>query len=276
MNLKYKKILMWIVVTLIIVVYIVVQNTWIDVEEINISTNKLSSNTKGIKIVQISDTHLPNSDNFIDKIIHEAQQAKPDLILMTGDLIDKSADIDNSGLDRMCSRLSEIAPCYAVSGNHELINNYSKWLKILTLNKVKVIDNKTVIFKKDGNKVAIMGLEFGKSYDSSKFEKIQGINNMPRILLAHNPEVFDRIFSQDNKIEPDFVLCGHAHGGQIRIPFIDKGLYAPGQGIFPKYTSGKYNSETGGVMVVSRGLGNKRVPIRINNRVHIPIININN
>jgi len=276
MDLKYKKILIWIVVTLIIVVYIVVQNTWIDVEEINVSTKKLSSSTKGIRIVQISDTHLPNSEHFIDKIIDEVQQAKPDLILMTGDLIDKTADIDNSGLDKMCSGLSEIAPCYAVSGNHELINNYSEWIKILTANKVQVIDNKTVVFKKDGNKVAIMGLEFGKSYDGSKFEKIQGINNMPKILLNHNPAAFDSIFSQGNKITPDLVLCGHAHGGQIRIPFIDQGLFAPGQGIFPKYTSGKYISETGGVMVVSRGLGNKRVPIRINNRVHIPIININN
>jgi len=196
------------------------------------------------------------------------------VILMTGDLTDRTADLDESGMDKMCRRLSEIAPCYAVSGNHDLQFNYNQWSRILSENNVEVVDNKEVLFNKDGKKVIIMGLELGSRYKDIKFDKYSQMKDVPRILLTHNPAGFESFFSNENKIIPDLVLCGHAHGGQVRIPFINQGLYAPGQGILPKYTSGEYYSETGGVMIVSRGLGNSTLPLRFNNRVHIPIINL--
>ena len=88
------------------------------------------------------------------------------------------------------------------------------------------------------------------------------------ILLSHRPELFDTYVSG----EIDLVLSGHAHGGQFRLPFIG-GLYAPGQGFFPKYDAGMYSKETTS-MVVSRGLGNSIIPLRFNNRPEIVLIEL--
>ena len=85
------------------------------------------------------------------------------------------------------------------------------------------------------------------------------------VLLSHRPEAFD-IYA-DHGI--DVVFCGHAHGGQFRLPFIG-GLYAPNQGFFPKYDAGVYNKGNTS-MVVSRGIGNSVIPIRVNNRPELVI-----
>ena len=263
-----------VIVIILIVIYSIAQNKWIDIEEFNVSIDRKITDFKGIRIAQISDIHLPSSEGFIDSIIENVQKAEPDLILMTGDLVDRTSDLDESGMGEMCRRLSEIAPCYAISGNHDLQFNYIKWSGILTENNVEVVDDKEVLFDKDGQKVIIMGLMLGSRYKNIKFDKYSEMKDVPRILLTHNPAGFESYFSRDNKIITDLLLCGHAHGGQVRIPFINQGLYAPGQGVLPKYTSGEYYSQTGGVMIVSRGLGNSTSPLRFNNRVHIPIINL--
>ena len=93
-------------------------------------------------------------------------------------------------------------------------------------------------------------------------EDLKGYN----ILLSHRPELID-IYASFNI---NLVFSGHAHGGQIRIPFIG-GIIAPNQGLFPKYTSGLYEVKNT-KMVVSRGLGNSAFPIRINNRPEIVVV----
>lgn len=93
------------------------------------------------------------------------------------------------------------------------------------------------------------------------------------ILLAHRPELFVSYSSTINSINPNIVFSGHAHGGQFRIPILNKGVIAPNQGLFPKYTSGVYTNNNV-KMIVSRGLGNSIIPIRINNRPHLPIIEL--
>jgi predicted MPP superfamily phosphohydrolase len=89
-----------------------------------------------------------------------------------------------------------------------------------------------------------------------------------KILLSHRPELFD--IYKDNKM--NLAFCGHAHGGQIRLPFIG-GLVAPNQGFFPKYTSGTYSKEDT-TMIVSRGLGNSLFPFRIFNRPEIIVVTL--
>lgn len=85
-----------------------------------------------------------------------------------------------------------------------------------------------------------------------------------------NEEFTPSYSSSLNSINPNLVLSGHVHGGQFRIPIINKGIIAPDQGLFPKYTSGLYVNNNVD-MIVSRGLGNSIISIRINNRPHIPI-----
>jgi predicted MPP superfamily phosphohydrolase len=91
-----------------------------------------------------------------------------------------------------------------------------------------------------------------------------------KILLSHRPELFD-LYSENSM---DLVFTGHAHGGQIRIPFIG-GLIAPDQGIFPKYSSGSYSKDST-TMFVSRGLGNSIFPVRIFNRPEIVVVTLRN
>ena len=88
------------------------------------------------------------------------------------------------------------------------------------------------------------------------------------VLLSHRPEFFDLYVQQGFPL----VLSGHAHGGQIRLPFLG-GILAPGQGFFPEYDSGLYTDETTS-MVVSRGLGNSVFPFRLNNPPEIIIITL--
>ena len=90
------------------------------------------------------------------------------------------------------------------------------------------------------------------------------------ILLTHRPELFNTYVER----EIDLILVGHAHGGQIRIPFIG-GIVAPNQGFFPKYTSGIFE-ENKTAMVVSRGIGNSIFPFRINNRPELVVITLHN
>ena len=92
--------------------------------------------------------------------------------------------------------------------------------------------------------------------------------NTYTVLLSHRPELFD-VYVANNV---DLVLTGHAHGGQIRLPFIG-GLVAPGQGLFPKYDAGLFERDDT-QMIVSRGLGNSIFPVRINNRPHLVVITL--
>ena len=87
-----------------------------------------------------------------------------------------------------------------------------------------------------------------------------------KILLSHRPEVFDTYVEK----KMNLVLCGHAHGGQFRLPLIG-GMIAPNQGLFPKYDGGIYEKEST-TMVVSRGIGNSIIPVRFNNRPEVVMI----
>lgn len=137
-----------------------------------------------------------------------------------------------------------------------------------------VVENSIEIYEKEGSVIAVMGLKDGYSYTQEHFDDLEMARGILRILLAHRPELFFSYHSDTNEIKPDLVLCGHAHGGQFRIPFVDRGLVAPNQGLFPRYTSGLYASGNGVRMVVSRGLGNSIIPVRLNNRPHLPVINL--
>ncbi len=271
---KYFKIIpILLFLILAIFIYCYAQNNWIKVENIKVEISNLPKDLNGIKIAHISDVHLPKNASNITSIIDKVKKQKPDLIVMTGDIIDESADITACGLDRLCKGLSEISQTYAVTGNHEFWNgNVTKWTSILTENNITVIDNKIEIYTTKGDSIALIGLRDGETYNPELFKKIESINNIPIILLAHRPELFSYYSETNNK--PDLIFSGHAHGGQFRIPLINKGILSPNQGFFPEYTSGLYISDNNIKMIVSRGLGNSIIPIRLNNRPHLPIIEL--
>lgn len=279
-NLKsLKKVAIILVLIIFSGIYCYAENNWIKVENNKIEINNLPDGLSGLKIAHISDVHLPKNASSIDNIVSKVKKEKPDIIVMTGDIIDASADLTTCGLDRFCKGLSEIAPSYAVTGNHEYNNgNVEEWSRILKANNVEVVDNKIKMYTKNNETILIAGLSDDNEFNFNKlnfneFNDNKKIKDFPMILLAHRPELFYSYSSSSNIKSPDIVFSGHAHGGQFRIPIINQGIVAPNQGFFPKYTSGIYSNNDVN-MVVSRGLGRSIIPVRINNRPNIPIIQL--
>lgn len=262
------------VLIVLFILYEYYENYCIDVDQYKVYIDNLSEDFPGLKIAQISDVHLEKSKRYIDKIIKEVKSENVDVIFMTGDLVDSSCDLDDCNLDYLSKGLSNVASCYAISGNHETAINYKKWKKILEDNEVIVLDGDAIIYEKDNESFVFLGIRDGKQIHKEMYNKAGSLGVMPVLALAHRAEYFETYFKYNNILTPNVVFSGHAHGGQFRIPIINRGVYSPGEGLFPKYTSGIYEHENDGVMVVSRGLGNSSFPIRLFNRVNIPIVTI--
>ena len=271
---RNKKLGFVIVGMLVCIAYCFAQNNWIEIDYLKIELNNLPLELSGLKIAHVSDVHLPKNASTLEKLIEKVNRQNPDIIVITGDIIDRSTDITTSELARLAKGLSRITTTFTVTGNHEFDNGHvGEWKRVSTRNGVIVLDNKIYIYEKNGESVAFIGLQDGYEYCPGNFKDIHLTENMPRILLAHRPELFETYSSHSNSINPHLVFSGHAHGGQFRIPFTGQGIIAPDQGFFPKYTSGIYFSNSV-YMVVSRGLGNSIIPIRINNRPHLPTVEL--
>ncbi len=252
-------------------------NITLSVEHFTIETDKL--NIEGsYKIAHVSDYHNTYNQNINKELLSSLSEEKPDIIVLTGDLVDyRKSDIEKS-LD-FISVIIEIAPVYYVMGNHECnisidsqsaFDNMIKELKTLGVTVLR--GESSVIILPNNEKINIFGIDdpyFHCEYASqvktttdSLCSSLDVNKNEFNILLAHHPEQLD-IYSQYGF---DLVYSGHAHGGQGRIFGI--GLIAPDQGFFPKYTSGIYEEgET--KLIVSRGIGNSAFPVRIFDRSHL-------
>lgn len=160
-----------------------------------------------------------------------------------------------------------------MTGNHEARLSFHEYKELedgLLDIGVTVLRNGEVIIEKDGAQISLIGLDdpnFGQGINAERINRISQNNNFS-ILLSHRPEYYDRY----RMSVANLVLAGHAHGGQVRLPFIG-GLLAPGQGLFPKYDAGLYQ-EGDFAMIVSRGIGNSAVPIRFNNQPEIVVIEL--
>ncbi len=273
-NKNFKRLIVLICVIIICIIYVIVQNNWIQSEAIEVEVANLPQELDNFTIAHVSDVHLPRNASDIETIIQMVKEQEPDITVVTGDIIDRSANISTSDLHQLCAGLAEISPAFAVSGNHEKERgDISEWRNILTENGIQVIDDTFEIIEIGTARIAVMGLGDFMPLTEEIFATPEIMESDYRVLLAHRPELWDKYYSAPESIRPDLVFTGHAHGGQVRIPFVG-GLIAPDQGFFPDYTSGLYVAENGSKMVLSRGLGNSVIPVRINNRPHLPVVTI--
>lgn len=229
----------------------------------------------GFKIAQISDLHNAEFGTDNQKLIDILKSEAPDAIVITGDLID-ARRTNTEIAESFARRCMEIADCYYVPGNHEarLGSTYDAFESALIADGVNVLRNGSVRIRKGMDAIRIVGVDdpaFAKASDTitNLDAALEALSSDDfTILLAHRPELIDEY----SKWGIDLVLSGHAHGGQIRLPGIG-GLYAPGQGFFPKYTSGNYTvGDT--EMIVSRGIGNSAFPLRVNDRPEVVIVTL--
>mgnify|MGYP001091672248 CR=1 FL=1 len=280
MKRKTKVIMLIIVLLLLLSFYLYYQNNYLEVTNYSLENEKIPSSFNDYKIAQISDFHNTKSKRLTNSLIRKLKQEQPNIIVITGDLIDaKKTDIEVA--THFIEEISNIAPIYYVTGNHEVsTKDYEKLKENLISNNVTILENKSIFIKEKEEEINLLGIDDpsiirdsfidDSTITRTNLENISYDKEKYSILLSHRPELFDT-YVQSNI---DLILTGHAHGGQIRIPFIG-GVIAPNQGIFPKYTSGvlKKDSTT---MIISRGIGNSILPFRINNRPELVIITLKN
>ncbi|WPS86274.1 metallophosphoesterase [Brevibacillus halotolerans] len=254
-------------------------NTAIQTTKININNEKIPESFDGFTIVQVSDLHNAEFGNNQSRLLNAIKAVSPDFIAVTGDLID-SNHTDVAKAMEFINGAIEIAPVYYVTGNHEARSDqYAKLKQQMLEAGVIMLEDEGTTIKREGASIRLFGLNdpnftaTDDAYESTamvdtKLKAMLSKNNEYTILLSHRPELFD-IYAE-NSI--DMVLSGHAHGGQVRLPFIG-GLVAPNQGFFPKYSEGVHEKEQT-KMIVSRGLGNSIIPVRINNRPELVVITL--
>ena len=263
---------------ILFILWIIRGNITVETTNISISNEKIPEGFNGFTIAHISDLHNARFGKENAELLKKIKSASPDIIIITGDLIDSRHTNINVGTESAVNAL-KIAPVYYVNGNHESRLSEYKYIENELLQAgVNVLINKTVEIQRFDDKITIPGIEDPAFYSLNNSENT--INNLLKsvkfesdyfsILLSHRPEAFDAY--AESKF--DLVFSGHAHGGQFRIPFAG-GILAPGQGLFPKYVSGLY-SEGDTSMIVSRGLGNSIFPFRINNNPEIIIAKLYN
>lgn len=263
MKRKRKILLLTALLLLAVVAWILWADRAVEINEWVIESKDLPAAFDDLHIAQISDLH--NAD-FGERILEKLAQAEPDVIVLTGDLID-SRNTDVAAALAFAEGAAAIAPCYYVPGNHESrVSEYEELLAGLRLLDVTVLEDRSVTLQKEGQSIRLAGVRdpaFGGEFAQAVRTVTAGEGYT--ILLSHRPEQL-ALYAE---CCADLVFSGHAHGGQVRIPFVG-GLVAPHQGFFPEYDAG-LNEMDDTAMLVSRGLGNSIVPIRINNRPEIVV-----
>ncbi len=262
----HRKKLQLIILLLLLCLWIIWGNTAVAVTVYPIYTSELGDAFYGYRIAQVSDLHNAEFGKENQILLDLLRNMDPDIIVITGDLVD-SKRTDISIAAKFLQQAGTIAPCYYVSGNHEAqlkSSEYQELNQALTLAGVTILHNKTILLSKDGHNIALTGMaEPGIPPEGSESIPTPPQWDAYHILLAHHPERFTD-YSQAGY---DLIFSGHTHGGQIQIPVLG-GIFAPGQGLFPRYDAGEFaNDRT--QMLVSRGLGNSLFPFRINNRPEI-------
>lgn len=250
----------------------------LEVVHYRLSSKKLPKEFDGLRIMQLSDYHSDTVPGLLEAVRSE----KPDLIFTTGDM----ADDKGSYLPavRLFSQLAEIAPVFAISGNHEVWRtDYEDFVSEVISAGVTVLRDETVILSCGNAEIALSGIEDPFSRDGmamkrnvrASLDRLSIDKSMYNILLFHRSNMFDTIRSRGF----DLILAGHMHGGQFRLP-TGQGLVSPKSSIgsdntllFPKYFGGRYE-HNGTTMLVNRGLGNPMVIPRLFNRPEVTLITL--
>lgn len=278
---RTKRIILYIFIAIIaIVAFSYYQNNALSVTKFHISSAKLPDGFNSYRIVHLTDLHSKSFGKNQSNMVRKVKKLKPNLIVVTGDLVDRRKYNAEASIILMWE-MTKLAPVYYVTGNHECC-----WSKFEPLGErlnelgVHVMRNKSEFIKLGQGEIRIAGVDdptFNQDADGNAAKLNQhigaalqgtGTSDAFTILLSHRPELFS-VYVQ-NKM--DLTFSGHAHGGQVRLPFVG-GVIAPGQGFMPKYDAGKY-VEGDSTLIVSRGLGNSIIPQRLFNRPEIAMVEL--
>ncbi len=261
-----------ILVTAAIVWYSIYTGAHYKKEFYQVSSDKITGN---MRVVFISDLHLKEYGKGNKKLIEDIKELKPDLIISGGDLIIND-DPDYEKALSLCQKLSQIAPMYGVTGNHEDERIYpaddNKLIESFEDAGLKLLINEMETVEINGHDVELVGLS-GRDTNFDKYGAKEFMDSLPqkkhavRICIAHVPALFSEKLVDYSF---DLGLSGHVHGGLMQFPKIG-GLYSDEEGFFPELYSGLYELENA-PLVVSRGMGDSNFIPRINNSHELSVI----
>ena len=287
---KYIKSALVLLIVIALLLFCSYQNRHLETTYYTYKAEQLGADLEGYRIVQISDLHNVKFGKNNQKLVDRIRECEPDMIVLTGDLVDSN----HTNVDRAVQFVDEIVkicPVYYVTGNHEYWlekSEYDELMDGLVSAGVVILDNQVVEISRGDAKFRLVGLD-DRSLADGTLEALlsdESIRNNQAeqkeeiadnedsgekeltVVLAHEPQYLARYAGTG----VDLVLSGHAHGGQFRLPFVG-GIVAPDQGFLPEYTAGEYYMN-GTEMIVSRGLGNSVIQVRLFNYPEIVCVDL--
>ncbi len=230
----------------------------------------------GLTIVHLSDLHGAEFGEGNHDLLLAVSEARPDLIVITGDLLDQNQQDADTYIATIAPVLSHLAPTYFVTGNHEWARDDAREVKSqLSELGVTVLSNAAVTLTLDDASIILAGIDDPNGFADQKTpeelaaEIYEETEDPFWILLSHRNTHFAPQYSL---LGADLVLSGHGHGGMIRLPFTD-GLISTERTLFPSYTAGFYE-ENDSTLFVSRGLGSSGKGFRLFNRPQVAVITL--
>ncbi len=229
---------------------------------------RLPEQFDGFTIVQLSDIHGAQFGKGNTRLLEQVRRETPDIIAVTGDLADEFTDMEV--IDALLGALTEIAPVYYVSGNHEWSSSLLPELEeFFEKHGVKYLRNECVVLERGGESIVLTGVE-----DPNGWRDMSEPDEIIDLVRGNHGDAFTVLLGHRNywaekypDLPVDVILCGHAHGGIIRLPVLG-GVLGTGRVLFPDYVDGVH--EVGQYkLVISRGLGQSPVAPRIFNTPEI-------
>lgn len=271
---KSGRIAIVIITLLCLVGYILVRDSaeHLELKRCTVTNHKLSQSFSGFKIVQLSDFH---GAELVTDIVETVREQKPDIIALTGDFITDEGDLP--AVEQLVSQLTDICEVYFISGNHDFASGRIAELSdILSSRGVKYLKNEYVTIQRGGESIVLAGVE-----DPNSWADLEPPDAFLKRVRAEHPDDYIVLLGHRNywmekypDLPVELILCGHAHGGIVRIPGVG-GLLSTDRTLFPDYEAGMYDNGNY-TMIVSRGLGNSISVPRLMNRPEIVSIELKN
>lgn len=226
-----------------------------------VATDKIAAGS--LRLILISDLHAMRYGKKQEHLLSEIAALKPDLLLFAGDVL--AEDKDRAPALELLEAIGKRYPCYYVTGNHEYRSDKPDEVRAIVRSYgITMLCGTSVLCDTACGQIRIAGIDDLQEagLEGALAQAETALNNddgVFTVFLCHHPELSVRFAKEYGKAF-DLALSGHAHGGQWRIPGLINGVFAPHQGIFPKYAGGLYDLGENRTLVVGRGLG-KSFPI---------------
>ncbi len=251
------------------IAYFIYENNHLAVSNYTFESDKVTQNFDGFRIVHISDLHNKSFGEDNQELLELIEAQDPDIIVISGDLVDSRHTDKEVALDFL-REASKIAPTFYTTGNHEgrfPEDEMAEFLEAAESTGAVVLTHDAVTLTIGDEKIYLCGLADSLLTEENLMSLMENTDDALTLLISHRPQ-YGELYAEYGA---DLTFSGHAHGGQMRLGSLS--LISPNQGFFPKYTEGIHYFGSSAT-VISRGLGNSLIPVRINNPPEVVVVEL--